>query len=315
MRAPRSRLALRCVLGVLVVLGVASACSSAPPTETGTGTDTGTGGTGGSTTRPPGTVAPANPSGSTPPGVGGPANPTGSMPPEASALLPTDPDTTLVQCDLATGPRTGPTPAFPFGAIARAEPLPEGDPLTTAYRQMPVRGGPNPTTSSDAPTPIVLSRTPAIAVIGNANPPGQVTVLVSDWTGQDVPASALSWSVVYTTTCPAHLPVVLPGGMHGIGFSLDRQRPAPEPTDTEVDLWLTDDGCPGDPPLSGRLHPVEVAVDAEQVRLGITADIAPSGGGCTSTVAIPVPFTVELPEPIGDRVLVDGLVLPPAPVR
>lgn len=241
------------------------------------------------------------------PTTGSPATSTAPGPPATSVAtsephIPADPDSALVGCVARPAPTDEPSATFPFGALGRAEPLALGDPLRTAFEQATLRGGGGDPASREAP--VVLDRRGDVVVVGNLDPPGLVAVMTRDDT-------RTGWEAGAASACPVNLPVVLPDGIAAVTWRLDPAAAAPGPADTTVHLWLDDDSCPGDTRLDHRLRPTEVVARDGQVLIGITADPPASGGGCSSSVAIPVPLTVELPQPLGDRVLADGLVLPP----
>lgn len=83
----------------------------------------------------------------------------------------------------------------------------------------------------------------------------------------------------------------------------------PDPKDQSVDLLVTESACASGEPATGRVEVVNVEMTAEEVRVVIGVEPNQGGQDCPSNPATPV--TVDLPEPIGDRVVVDAAVYPP----
>jgi hypothetical protein len=91
-------------------------------------------------------------------------------------------------------------------------------------------------------------------------------------------------------------------------------RLAPEETlaedTTEVGVLVSELACVGGRDATGRILPPHVFSGAEAVTVVITVRHLPPGA-YTCIEGPPTPFVLELPEPLGDRALLDGSSIPP----
>ena len=120
------------------------------------------------------------------------------------------------------------------------------------------------------------------------------------------------WHYLGATTGgrPCELRVALPDGLHPVEVLLDREA-TPEPSSTEIHLVVTEVGCAAGRDMGDDLlapHVVETA-DAVLVAFGV---VPPLDDECPSNPSARV--TVELDAPLGDRVVLDGLAIPPSPI-
>lgn len=113
---------------------------------------------------------------------------------------------------------------------------------------------------------------------------------------------------------PCQAQALLPEGLGAVRWGLDPAFPAPVATDTEVHVRVTESACTGSEPLGGRLVGPEVVERDGQVLLAFAARSLPDGYyNCPGNPSEGV--TVTLPGPLGDRVIVDGNVVPPVPAE
>lgn len=114
--------------------------------------------------------------------------------------------------------------------------------------------------------------------------------------------SSQGWSMTARSTC---LPRRTFDGIEPADLELDPAKPA-RPGDRVVHLLVTENGCAGGQPATGRIRVVTLEPAADAVRLVL--GVVPRGGTCPSNPA--TPFALELPEPLGGRALVDAGVYP-----
>lgn len=86
----------------------------------------------------------------------------------------------------------------------------------------------------------------------------------------------------------------------------------PSPDDTTIELLVTEGACNGGRDAAGRIELIslEETGAAVTVRIGVR----PEGGPQTCPANPTTPFTIELAEPLGDRVLLDGSLVEPRPL-
>ena len=91
---------------------------------------------------------------------------------------------------------------------------------------------------------------------------------------------------------------------------LDPAFPAPDAAATTVHLLINERACAGGQSPEGRVEPPIVNVTAESVIVAVLVREIPGGNDCPGNPDFAV--AVELPEPLGERQLLDGAVFPPA---
>jgi hypothetical protein len=118
-------------------------------------------------------------------------------------------------------------------------------------------------------------------------------------------------------------PVAMPGGAGAspsmpptgeVGparWWLDPDVPEPGPDATELHVLALEQACASGSSPEGRIMPPEVTMDATHVTVTIGVRRVEGFADCPSNPAWPM--TVTLPEPLGDRQLLDGSVQPPSP--
>lgn len=106
-------------------------------------------------------------------------------------------------------------------------------------------------------------------------------------------------------------PEIVVGGLSLATWVLDPAMPAPGPETTQVTALVTERACTGATPMAGRLQPPRIATSDETVIVVFTA--VPLEGDMFTCPGNPsMRVTFELPEPLGDRQLLDGAFFPPA---
>ena len=92
---------------------------------------------------------------------------------------------------------------------------------------------------------------------------------------------------------------------------LDPAHPAPGPEATELHILVTERECASGRPAFGRIAAPVVVYAPKSLTMVVSVRPLGGGQGCPSNP--PTPATVILPEPLGDRTLLDGGRHPPAP--
>jgi hypothetical protein len=93
-------------------------------------------------------------------------------------------------------------------------------------------------------------------------------------------------------------------------WALDPAYPPPTAASTELHVLVMEQACAGGEPAFGRVAPPVVEYTADS--LIMTVGVTPLGSA-TCPGHPPTPATVILPEPLGDRELLDGGSHPPEP--
>ncbi len=107
----------------------------------------------------------------------------------------------------------------------------------------------------------------------------------------------------------------VPEELVAVSWWLDAGHPAPEPSDTELHVLVRPTDCSNGVPIRDRLLDPQLAVTDDEVVIALAARPLPAGAyHCAGTP--PEPVVIELPEPLGDRAVVDAFDLAPrAPVE
>lgn len=91
-------------------------------------------------------------------------------------------------------------------------------------------------------------------------------------------------------------------------------EPAPgadlSPQSTAIEVLVVESGCAGGEPATGRIPDPDIVY--EEDRVVVTIGVVPKAGAQPCPGNPPTEYTVELDEPLGDRVLLDGSHDPPA---
>jgi hypothetical protein len=96
------------------------------------------------------------------------------------------------------------------------------------------------------------------------------------------------------------------------GMGLATYRVAPDerltPDTTEVDVLVTEIACNSGEDARGRVQPPAIIRSPESLTVIFTVVARPGGHDCPSNP--PTPFHLVLPEPLGERALLDGSHIP-----
>jgi hypothetical protein len=105
------------------------------------------------------------------------------------------------------------------------------------------------------------------------------------------------------------LSVALPGGVGLADWWVDPAAPPPTPQSTSISIQLIERACASGQPPNGRVLAPIVDYRPDSVIITIAVTTIPGDSDCQGNPN--VPLTVQLTEPLRDRVLLDGGTVPP----
>jgi hypothetical protein len=105
------------------------------------------------------------------------------------------------------------------------------------------------------------------------------------------------------------LSVALPGGVGLADWWIDPAAPPPTPQSTSISIQLIERACAGGQPPNGRVLAPIVDYRPDSLVITIAVTTIPGDSDCQGNPI--VPLTVQLSEPLRDRVLLDGGTVPP----
>ncbi len=106
--------------------------------------------------------------------------------------------------------------------------------------------------------------------------------------------------------------VVLPAGVGRADWRLDPAFPPPAAGDRSLHVLIHEQACANGQPPVGRVLPPLVTPSETAMTIAILVTNVPGGADCPGNPDFAM--TVELPEPLGGRALLDGGVYPPRDV-
>ncbi len=101
----------------------------------------------------------------------------------------------------------------------------------------------------------------------------------------------------------------LPHGMGDVSWTLDPDFPSPDDTSTEIHVLATETACTGGTAMGDRLLGPQVVEAADRVRIAFAAIPLVGAQNCPGNP--PSAVTITLERPLGDRVVIDGLIIGP----
>ncbi|HYN48833.1 MAG TPA: hypothetical protein VER83_08190 [Candidatus Nanopelagicales bacterium] len=136
-----------------------------------------------------------------------------------------------------------------------------------------------------------------------------VTDGIPDWLSVEVEGGSAGWQPVGMGACTPL--VVLSDEFGPATWALDPAFPAPIDETTQLRVLVSERACASGSPTTGRMSAPVVVVSAATVT--VTIGVRPLGGIQTCPLPPGTPAIVTLPEPLGNRALLDGGRVPPAP--
>ena len=216
----------------------------------------------------------------------------------------------------------------PSGPSADAEPPPLAGRVTCGHDDLPAfrlavlneRAGVDP--SEDQPAAILhatLRETEGLQEGEGLPGAGWIRAAHTDEVVLFVaPGEGMAWSMVKVqlrdgiwsadSYGQCHLQPELPDG---VNLAIFRVAPDEElkPESTEVEVLVTELVCNSGQDARGRIRPFSITPAEDSVTVIFTVVPRPGGHECPGNPE--TPFTLALPEPLGDRVLLDGSEVPP----
>lgn len=105
--------------------------------------------------------------------------------------------------------------------------------------------------------------------------------------------------------CPLHY--LVPDGLNVVDWRLDPDA-ALDPSGTTLEVLVTERACTSGQEIGDRLVGPQVVMTEDAVRIAFAAE--PPPGNAFTCQGIPeAPVTVELPEPLGDHEVIEGLAI------
>lgn len=101
----------------------------------------------------------------------------------------------------------------------------------------------------------------------------------------------------------------LPQGMSDVSWILDPEFPAPDVTSTQIHVLATESACTGGSMMGERLLGPQVVETDHDLRLAFAAIPLVGAQNCPGNP--PTAVTITLERPLGDRLLIDGLLIGP----
>lgn len=118
------------------------------------------------------------------------------------------------------------------------------------------------------------------------------------------------WSLDLMGECQTE--VALPQGVSRAEWRLDPAFPLPAAGDRQIHVLINELACASGQSPEGRVQPPIVAPSPTAMTIAILVTNRPGGQDCPGNPDFAM--TVELPEPLGGRPLLDGAVFPPRDV-
>ena len=114
------------------------------------------------------------------------------------------------------------------------------------------------------------------------------------------------WSGSSGSPSPCDLQYTIPAGLNSVEWRLDPAAPEPAPEDTDMQVLLQEVECVSGQEIGDRLLGPQVVLTDTEVRIAFAAE-PPPGDAFTCPGNPETPHTVELPEPLGHRQIVESM--------
>lgn len=189
-------------------------------------------------------------------------------------------------------------PAFPVGSLDHIAPIPSDDPAGMLAALQPFLEG-----EEGAFWPQggwhLLHESPAEATLVTRSDPGLAFMYLSRENNGWV------WSGSSMNGDPCELQYTVPHGLNTVLWRLDPDAPAPGPETTSLQVLMTERECVSGREIGDRLVGPQVVMSDSRVHIAFAAEQPP--GDFQDCQGNPeTPYTVELPEPLGSRDVVEG---------
>jgi hypothetical protein len=118
------------------------------------------------------------------------------------------------------------------------------------------------------------------------------------------------WSADFIAEC--HPEIVPPAGVNRAEWRLDPGFPPPAAGDRQIHVLINELACASGRSPEGRVLPPIIAPSETAITIAILVTSRPGGQDCPGNPDFAM--TVQLPDPLGGRTLLDGAVFPPRDV-
>ncbi|HEX9847483.1 MAG TPA: hypothetical protein VGB33_03605 [Acidimicrobiia bacterium] len=236
--------------------------------------------------------------------IGAPASSTSLAPTTSTSTPPVDalevivaPDETgTLPPELRVGCPFG--PSFPLGALAGIRPLEEADPGGVAEAVQPFLAGEEGRFWPQDGWLILHETREHILLVARDENGSLAHMSVSR--SQD----GWMWDGA-SSGGPCPLQFLVPEGLNTVEWRLDPTAPAPRPADRAIPVLLTERECVSGQEIGDRLVGPQIVMIDSSIRIAFAAN-PPEGDAFTCQGNPETPFVLELPQPIGDREIIEG---------
>lgn len=115
-----------------------------------------------------------------------------------------------------------------------------------------------------------------------------------------------AWSGSSINGNPCELQYTIPAGLNTVEWRLDPSATEPAPDTSQLQVLLTERECASGQEIGDRLVGPQVVMTDTEVRIAFAAE-PPPGDVHTCQGNPETPHTVELPEPLGDREIIEAM--------
>lgn len=190
-------------------------------------------------------------------------------------------------------------PSFPIGALDQLAPIPADDPDSMLAAIEPFLAGEEGQFWPQEGWQL-LHESPEEAILVT---PTEENLAYMFLTRRD---EGWSWSGSSINGNPCELQYAIPEGLNTVEWRLDPSGPQPGPDATGIDVLLTERECVSGREIGDRLLGPQVVMSDTEVRIAFAAE--PPPGDAQDCQGNPeMAYTVDLPEPLGDRDVVEGM--------
>ncbi len=224
-------------------------------------------------------------------------NPTGTAEPAATSSA--RPLPTIDERGLAGGQLTcGDGNTFPAVALQGPGGAELGEDAAAAAMRAELAGGGDPQLPRSGWHRVAASDSRAQFVARGVGTP---------WVSIAVEKGPSGWTLDSTGEC--HLAVLVGAGIGHATWWLDPAAGPVGPTTRKLQALVHEDACASGRAPVGRVVPPLIAYGDDAVVVVVGVGPLPGGQDCPG--APPAPYTIELREPLGNRALLDGGIVPP----
>jgi hypothetical protein len=187
-------------------------------------------------------------------------------------------------------------PSFQLSALDKVTPVADVDPEMVEAIQPFLEGEEGQFWPQDGW--VLLDQSPELALLAHAGEEG-ISFMTLDRVGGE-----WTWSGA-SGAGPCPLQFTVPQGLNTVVWRGDPAAP-PEPQSTELEILMTERECVSGQEIGDRLIGPQVVMTETKVFIAFATE-PPPGDVFTCQGNPETPYTILLPEPLGDRQLMEGL--------